>query len=398
MPDAALQLIARAADGSARDGLSLLDRALAHMDGGTPLDEETMRGLLGLADRERIFDLFDLLMRGAVAEALAEFEAQYAMGADPAVILADLAELTHWLTRLKFVKAAQDDVAFSAALRARGTAAAEQLSTRVLSRVWQALLAGHDEVNRAMNAKAAADMVFIRLAHLADLPTPDELIKQFDSAPQGGAAASGNGTVSAGGGSQAAPTASTAMPGGLPSGNASGPASGSSSGPTASLAPQAAPVVQSTVPVLQNFQAVIDLAADKRDIGLKHALENGVHLVAFETAHGDRAGRLELRLADGQANIAQELTRKLRDWTGQSWVVSLSQAAGAPTVGSLKQSAAERREEAARRDPHVSAALAAFPGAEIISVSEFGGGDPAAAVPEDVLPEDDVADAGEDDG
>jgi DNA polymerase-3 subunit gamma/tau len=355
LPDEGLKLIARAADGSARDALSLLDRALAHMDADTPLSEETMRALLGLADRGRVFDLFDMLMRAKVPEALEEFEAQYAMGADPVVILADLAELTHWLTRLKFVPAALEDVAFSAELRARGKAASEQLSTPALSRVWQVLLAGHEDVPRAMNAKAACEMVLIRLAHLANTPTPEELIKQFESTPAGTPSPSASAAP-------AAPSASPSAPQAMPP----------SAGPTMSTAaPQAAPVVQFSAPVLQDFQAVIDLAADKRDIALKHALENGVHLVSFEAAAGERAGRLELRLADGQDNIAQDLTKKLREWTGQAWVVSLSNEPGAATLGTVKRTAAEQREDNAREDPYVQAALGAFPGAEILSVSEF---------------------------
>ena len=126
---------------------------------------------------------------------------------------------------------------------------------------------------------------------------------------------------------------------------------------------------------------MVNLVADKRDIGLKHALEKGVHLVAFEAAAftpqgGARAGRIELRLAEGQDNIAQELTRKLRDWTGQNWVVSLSQEQGAATLGAVKQSAAERREQAALKDPYVKSALAAFPDAEIVSISEFDASPP----------------------
>lgn len=363
LPEDGLKLISRAADGSARDALSLLDRALAHMDADTQLSEDTMRGLLGLADRGRVFDLFDMLMRGNVPEALAEFEAQYAMGADPLVILADLAELTHWLTRLRFVPAALEDVAFSAELRARGKAASEQLSTPVLSRVWQILLSGHEEVPRAMNAKAACEMVLIRLAHLANTPTPDELIKQFESAP---AAPAPSGASP----SSTAPQANLQANLSAPSPQAPAPAS--SGGPSMSAgSPQAAPVVQFSAPVLQDFQAVIDLAAEQRDIALKYALENGVHLVSFEAAAGERAGRLELRLADGQDNIAQDLTKKLREWTGQAWVVSLSKEQGAATLATVKRSAAEQREDNAREDPYVKAALGAFPGAEILSVSEF---------------------------
>ena len=367
LPEEALKLIARAADGSARDALSLLDRALAHVDpaGNGAVDEATMRALLGLADRGRIFDLFDLVMAGAVSDALAEFEAQYVMGADPAVILADMAELTHWLTRLKFVPAAQEDIAFSAQLRNRGMAAAEQLSTRILSRVWQVLLAGTDEAARAGNVRAAAEMVLIRLAHLADMPSPEELIKQYDSAAASPA-------------TSATPSSSAPSPL-APPGGASGAVSESvmaphdgAAGPRASARIEAAPEAAAhSAPVLQNFQAIVDLAAQKRDIGLKHALENGVHLVAFETAAGDRAGRIELRLADGQDNIAQDLTRKLREWTQQNWVVTLSQESGAATLGSVKQGAADRREEAALTDPFVRAALSAFPKAEIVSISDF---------------------------
>ncbi|CAI8195749.1 MAG: DNA polymerase III subunit tau [Alphaproteobacteria bacterium] len=358
LPEEALKLIARAADGSARDALSLLDRALAHIDpaGNGAVDETTMRALLGLADRGRIFDLFDLVMAGSVSAALAEFEAQYLMGADPTVILADMAELTHWLTRLKFVPAAQEDIAFSAQLRSRGVEAAEKLQTRILSRVWQVLLAGTDEAARAGNARAAAEMVLIRLAHLADMPSPEELIKQYDGAPS---AAPSSPPSSASG---AAPDPPAAPRGAHDGGGA----------PQASAQLETAPqAALHSAPVLQNFQAVVALAADKRDIGLKHALENGVHLVAFESAAGNRAGRIELRLAEGQDNIAQDLTRKLRAWTGQNWVVSLSQESGAATLGSVKQSAADRREEAALKDPFVQAALSAFPKAEIVSISDF---------------------------
>ena len=358
LPEEALKLIARAADGSARDALSLLDRALAHIDpaGDGAVDEATMRALLGLADRGRIFDLFDLVMAGSVSAALDEFEAQYMMGADPTVILADMAELTHWLTRLKFVPAAQEDIAFSAQLRSRGVEAAEKLSTRILSRVWQVLLAGTDEAARAANARAAVEMVLIRLAHLADMPSPEELIKQYDSAPS---AAPSSPPSSASGAAPDPPAAPrSAHDGGGP--------------PQASAQLETAPqAVRHSAPLLQNFQAVVALAADKRDIGLKHALENGVHLVAFESAAGTRAGRIELRLAEGQDNIAQDLTRKLREWTGQNWVVSLSQEGGAATLGSVKQSAADRREEAALKDPFVQAALSAFPKAEIVSISDF---------------------------
>ena len=389
VPDEALALIARAADGSARDALSLLDRALAHVDpaqgDGAALTADTMRGLLGLADRGRVFDLFDMMMSGRVSEALAEFEAQYNMGADPAVILADLAELTHWLTRLKFVEGAGDDVTFSAPLRLRGQQASEALSTRVLSRAWQILLQGHDETLRALNGRAAAEMVIIRMAHLADAPTPEELLKQWESAPAEVAPSASTGSpapASPAPQASAAPSSQTQASSSASVGN--GGSSGAANGETARLTQ---PQTEFQAPVLQNFAALIALVEQNRDIGLKHALENGVHLVRFEPAHGERAGRVELRLAEGQANIAQDLTRKLRQWTGQNWVISLSSERGAVTVASVRQSEAELRHAAALEDPQVKSVLSIFPDAQIVSVSDFSA-DALPAVDDGMMPVD----------
>jgi DNA polymerase-3 subunit gamma/tau len=389
VPDEALALIARAADGSARDALSLLDRALAHVDPAqgddAALTADTMRGLLGLADRGRVFDLFDMMMSGRVSEALAEFEAQYNMGADPAVILADLAELTHWLTRLKFVEGAGDDVTFSAPLRLRGQQASEALSTRVLSRAWQILLQGHDETLRALNGRAAAEMVIIRMAHLADAPTPEELLKQWESAPAEVAPSASTGSpapASPAPQASAAPSSQTQANSSASVGN--GGSSGAANGETARLTQ---PQTEFQAPVLQNFAALIALVEQNRDIGLKHALENGVHLVRFEPAHGERAGRVELRLAEGQANIAQDLTRKLRQWTGQNWVISLSSERGAVTVASVRQSEAELRHAAALEDPQVKSVLSIFPDAQIVSVNDFSA-DALPAVDDGMMPVD----------
>ncbi len=352
LPDDALSLLARAGDGSARDALSLLDRTLvyADMDGSGTMTADTMRTLLGMADRGRIFDLFDTLMGGKVADALAEFDAQYALGADPVVILADLAELIHWLTRLKFVATAAEDVTFSEEMRKRGQHAAERLSARILARSWQTLLAGHDEAQRATNTKAAAEMVLIRLAHLADSPTPEELIKQWEVAP-----------------ASEAPSNNAASSTQAPKGGATQMSSFAS----AQAAPQNAPQAETDpTPVLQDFGAIIALADQHRDIALKNALKTAVHLVRFEPAYGERAGRLEIRLAEGYDTLAQELTRKLRQWTGQNWMVSLSQEAGAPTPAETRQSTDDKRHQAALEDPFVAAALAGFPDAEIVSIRD----------------------------
>ena len=367
--DEVTTLIARAADGSARDALSLLDRALAHAgDAGDALNAETVRGLLGLADRARVFDLFEMLMGGKLPEALAEFQAQYELGADPAVIIADLAELTHWITRLKYVPGADEDVSFSQSARARGRSAAEMLSTRVLSRAWQVLLKGHEETQAAFNTRAAAEMILIRLAHMADTPTPDELVRQYESAkPAPTPSASASPAPASSPPSAPTPSASSSS-----RGSASPVALGAAPEQAAAVSPASAasqPAAQ--IRLLESFEALLELVSEKRDLGLKHALEHGVHLVRFEAAQADKGGRLEIRLAGEQANIAQDLTRKLREWTGQNWMVSLSAEAGDQTIAARRQTAADIRQEAAMADPLVKAALDVFPDARIEAITEL---------------------------
>src|SRR5579864_6687867 len=170
----ALGIIARAAEGSVRDSLSLLDQAIAHAAG--PVRAENVRQMLGLADRVRVVDLFEALMKGDVPAALGELRAQYDIGADPGVVLSDLAEFTHFVTRVKVVPSVADDVSLSEAERVRGRAFATKLSLPVLSRTWQMLLKGVGEVQAAGRPVAAAEMVLVRIAYAADLPTPDEVV------------------------------------------------------------------------------------------------------------------------------------------------------------------------------------------------------------------------------
>ena len=179
----ALALIARAAEGSVRDALSLLDQAIAHAAG--PVQAEHVRQMLGLADRARVIDLFEALMRGDIAAALTELRAQYDIGADPAVVLTDLAEFTHFVTRVKVVPAVADDPSLIEIERGRGRACAEKLSMRVLSRTWQMLLKGIAEVAAAGRPLAAAEMVLVRIAYAADLPTPEDVIRSLDGNGQG---------------------------------------------------------------------------------------------------------------------------------------------------------------------------------------------------------------------
>ncbi|MGB0928058.1 MAG: DNA polymerase III subunit gamma/tau, partial [Pikeienuella sp.] len=173
----ALALITRAAEGSARDALSLLDQAIAHGAGETGPDQ--VRAMLGLADRGRVIDLFDLIMKGDASAALIEIGRQYADGADPLAVLRDLAELTHWISVVKINTEHANDPTVSTDERDRGKTLAEALPMRALTRMWQMLLKALEEVGRAPNAMMAAEMAIIRLTHVADLPTPDDIIRQF---------------------------------------------------------------------------------------------------------------------------------------------------------------------------------------------------------------------------
>ena len=380
--DESLALIARAAEGSARDALSLLDRALAHGtegDAENGPDADTMRQMLGLADRGRVFDLFDLVMQGKLPEALGEFEIQYNLGADPIVILADLAELTYRLTRMKFVPSAIDDITMAEALRHRSKQTADALSTQVLSRCWQVLLKGHKEAMTAPDPMAAAEMVLIRLAHLSDLPTPEELLKQIQkSTPAKNETPTSNVTPT----STEPPsvpqnkTDTSAVSGTQLSHQASG-------GPMTERLPQTETQVETQInpeqsphapqvmPSPDTFKKLVALVGQMREIKLKTVLETGVHLVRFVPASEHKAGVIEYRLAEGAEDISRPLSRALKEWTGLQWVVSLSQDMGAETLYKEAHDDATRRRDNAADNPLVQAALEIFPGAEIVSVTNM---------------------------
>jgi DNA polymerase III subunit gamma/tau len=362
---AAFALIARAAEGSVRDALSLFDQAIAHAAG--PVRAEDVRQMLGLADRVRVIELFEALMRGDIAAALMELRAQYDTGADPAVVLTDLADFTHFVTRVKIVPAVADDRSLIEIERARGRACAEKLSMRVLSRTWQMLLKGIAEVDAAGRPLAAAEMVLVRIAHAADLPTPDEVIRSLD----------GNGSGSR-----------TRVPAGSPAATAAAaprfeaPRIETSRGaPRAVLAPSndpvaRAPEAQPNAPALAigRFEDLIALAAEKRDLSVKLALERDVRLVRCED------GRLEIALEPTAAKtLVNDLARKFSQWTNRRWMVVVSAEEGQPTVRSQNDARQSALKTGVRGDPLVQAVLARFPGAEIVGVREG-----AAASPQDL--------------
>lgn len=342
----ALTLISRAAEGSVRDGLSLLDQAIAH--GAGQVTAELVRDMLGLADRGQVFALLDDLLHGRLPEALDNLQAQYRVGADPAVVLQDLLDLTHWLTRVKVIGGTPDDVTLPEAQRMRGRELAAKLGMPVLARSWQMLLKGLQEVRGAPVPLAAAEMVLVRFAYAADLPSPADLVKEWKDkggpgVPAPGPRPTGNG----GGGGASAGLAVSAQPRAM-----------------TAVAPQPGETVAlAAMPV--NFAAVVALAKDMREGILAGELVNDVHLVSFEM------GRIELRLNPGAPHdLPGRLTEKLKQWTGQRWVVSLSKLPGEPTLAEQEQAEDTARRAHAQAHPLVQAVLIAFPGAVLDDVRE----------------------------
>ena len=351
---AALALIARAAEGSVRDSLSLLDQAIAHAAG--PVRAEDVRQMLGLADRVRVVDLFEALMKGDVAAALKELREQYDIGADPAVILSDLAEFTHFVTRVKVVPGVANDVSLSEAERTRGRTYAAQLSMRVLSRAWQMLLKGISEVQASGRPVAAAEMVLVRIAYAADLPTPDEVVRSLGENGSPSARPQGNG-----GSAQAQSYAP----------RYEGPRGSPRSSAAISPRPADDPVAQldesAATPTLSigSFEELIALAVDKRDIAAKMALERDVRLVRCED------GQLEIALEpSAPKTLVHDLQRKLTGWTGKRWIVVVSKEQGAPTMRAQADAQQAEIERDVQSDPLVQAVLSRFPGAKIVGVTQ----------------------------
>ena len=344
--DEALAAIARAAEGSVRDSLSILDQAIAHAAGTITLED--VRSMLGLADRARVIDLFEAVMKGDIATALGELRGQYDAGADPTVVLSDLAEFTHLVTRLKLVPEAVKDNGLSQAERVRGGDFAQRLSIRILARTWQMLLKGLSEVKQADRPIMAAEMVLVRLAHAADLPTPDEALRMLRD---------GSGAV----GGQAMASAPRPPSGGGNTALAARPVLASANpAPMMAPAPRAQALPAVTVASLED---VVALASQNRDITLKLALERDVRPVRFEQ------GRIEFSLASGSSRtIATDLSRRLKEWTGQTWMVAVVNGEGGATLREQAEAAKGQRESDAASHPAVKAVLERFPGARIVDV------------------------------
>ncbi|MEM9434284.1 MAG: DNA polymerase III subunit gamma/tau [Pseudomonadota bacterium] len=345
----ALALITRAAEGSVRDAMSLMDQAISHGAGETTADQ--VRAMLGLADRGRVLDLFDLVMRGDAATALQELSAQYADGADPIAVLRDLAEVTHWISVIKITPEAADDPTVSPDERTRGSAMADGLPMRALSRMWQLLLKALEEVSVAPNPMMAAEMAIIRLTHMADLPSPDELIRKLQNMP----APSGN-------------TPGPAAQAGRASGGPSGAISTTRTAPVArgtptSVAPAIAADTDTALARFASFAHVVDLIRANRDVKLLVDVETCVKLASYAP------GRIEFEPTEAAPrDLAARLGARLQQWTGNRWAVSVVSSGGAPSIAAERDAEADTLRAQARAHPMVQAVIDAFPHARIVDI------------------------------
>jgi DNA polymerase-3 subunit gamma/tau len=357
---AALVAIARAAEGSVRDALSLLDQAIAHGGGGQRLEitTENVRSMLGVADRSRIVDLFELTMRGRIAEAFATIDELYDGGSDPTQILVDLADFVHLVTRLKITPAAVQDSTITPDEGRRGSEWATALSIAVLTRAWQLLVAGLADAKDSPRPLAAAHMVLVRLAYAADLPTPDEALRKLDALQKAP--------------SEPEKSARSTPP--LAQKSEAARFSAASAAPATTQLPAS---TRSASPArkLGSLADIAALASERRDLILKHALERDVRLVRFEP------GRIELAIEQSAPrSLAQDLMRRLQEWTGERWIVVVSDQVGAATL--QERATASAREEARDLEdqPLVKSVLARFPGAEIVAVRPIIAPEPAVTV------------------
>ncbi len=352
----ALAMIVRAGEGSVRDCLSLTDQAIAHGEG--TVGANSVATMLGLADRGRSIDLFKSLMAGDIAKALDLMRTAYDGGADPLTIIADLADFTHLVTRIKVVPATIDDPSLTPDERSSGKELAQKLGMRVLTRTWQILQGGFEEVAKSESAIQAAEMVLVRLTYAADLPTPDELIEKLSASLQTNAGAS---QTIAPPSPSSPPSSSSAV---LRAGT--GHARAFASRQPAAFSPPAPEQETKAIPAPKDFAGLVALAAEKRDIVVKHALESDIRPISFE------AGHIEISLTErADKNIVSMLSLRLKQWTGQTWMISVSSDAKAILTLRERAEAKEKaRFEEARKNPLVRAILETFPDSQLVKVRE----------------------------
>ncbi|MDG1996731.1 MAG: DNA polymerase III subunit gamma/tau [Emcibacteraceae bacterium] len=360
----ALAMIARAAEGSVRDGLSLLDQAFAH--GAGKVSEEQVRDMLGLADRAQIFDLYKDILEGKTADSLAKLRHQFHHGADPAVIIQDMLELTHWLTRLKVVPDAGDDLVTSEAERTQGLEMTNGLSIPILTRMWQMLLKGTEEVRTSPNPIAAAEMVIVRLTYSANLPTPEELVRQIKNNPPS-TPASGQAPSTGGGGTSA--QASTTVNNGSDASPSTPHAFNVIQGTGQTAVRVSDPLPQTSEEYITSptsFEQLAELFEKKGEPDIAFHLNDNVRPVSFDQ------GRIDIRTNEHvPKNLTTRMAGLLNDWTGQNWVISLSAELGEDTLHEKDQAEQSALKEMVLENELVKSIFETFEGAKLTDIRKI---------------------------
>jgi len=335
--DGAVALIARAADGSVRDGLSLLDQAISYEP--DLITEAHVRAMLGLVDRSITMDLFEAVMKGESTKALALLDSLYKNGADSLMVLQDLIDLTHYVTKIKVAPDLAKDIALPEAERIRGLDLSKQLPIPVLTRTWQMLLKGLPEVQYTPNPQLSLEMLIIRLLYVSDQPTPGDLLKKLQDGSSISAAAPRGGNLPRGGGS----TAISAMP-----------------------VTNAFSEVEAVAQV-NGFRDVVALFGQKREVILQTQIKNNVHLVSFKPGH------LEIRLKAGApSDIPGKMKKNLDAWTGERWMISISREEGEATIADQEKAQENKFMDEIKTNPIVGEIFSTFPGAKIIEIKSKG--------------------------
>ena len=343
----ALALITRASEGSARDAQSLLDQAISHGAGETNVDQ--VRSMLGLADRGRVMDLFEFIMRGQAEEALNELGSQYSDGADPIGIIRDLAEITHWVSVIKITPDAADDPTVSPDEKARGQSFSQSLSMRVLTRTWQLLLKALDEISSAPNSMMAAEMAIIRITHVSDLPSPGELVKKLTNSQP-------DNTVVKKESSEGATTNTTSS--NYIQSHSKETNSTSTDGNTALALDAETLALQ-----YPTFESVLEIIRKFRDMKLLIDVENSIRLSSY------MPGRIEFTpTKDAPKDLAQRLGQLLQSWTGFRWAVIVVSHCSAKTIQEHRNAEEAQLELDAKLHPFVKTVFEKFPKASITEI------------------------------
>ncbi|MFW0776541.1 MAG: DNA polymerase III subunit gamma/tau [Rickettsiales bacterium] len=324
----ATKLLAVAAEGSVRDGLSLLDQAIARgTEGDAPITAEQIRHMLGAADNTATFALLESLLKGDIAKTLEQVTAQYTSGGDPLLMVQDALSAIHLVTRIKVAPEVASDVTLSEHDRKAALNLAENISMPVITRLWQMFLKGLGEVRVAPSPISALEMLLVRIAYAAELPTPGDVIRgSSDDKPV-----------------KPAPVKEK---------------------PSTPVAKPSLEIVSTSHTKVASYEEVVALFEEHREALLYAKLRDEVELVAFEQ------GKLTLHfIKEQQRDFTARVCECLQEWTGQPWNIVVSEEKGDGSLYAQEQQRKADDIKQASEDPLVASVLEQFPGATVTSVS-----------------------------